>query len=341
MKCVVIEKPHQVYLTERPMGELAHGFARIRVMAAAICATDLEVVDGNIAANYPLTPGHEWSGIVAEVADAADAHWIGRRVTGSNDVSCGRCEACRSGNWRYCKDFEEIGFKRDGAYAEYIDVPAHGLVELPDGLPFTHAALAEPLGVALGTWEKLGPQYGGTCAVFGAGSIGLCCLSVARAMGMRRIVVIDRNPDRLEVAREMGAWATVNPAAEDLYAAMERCHPEGTDYIIEATGAEKCIVNSLKLCKKGGYVALAGYGRGKTMSIRMDDIHINNLHVIGAGNNWNQHKKAIRMMADGAVDMTPMVSETLPLCEFQKGLDDARNRPGRFVKALFTFEENV
>jgi threonine dehydrogenase-like Zn-dependent dehydrogenase len=340
MKCVVIEKPHKVYLTERQPGPLAPGFARIRVMAAAICATDLEVVDGNIAANYPLTPGHEWSGIVAEVADATDAHWVGRRVTGSNDVSCGRCEACRSGNWRYCKDFEEIGFKRDGAYAEYIDVPAHGLVELPDGLPFTHAALAEPLGVALGTWEKIGPRYGGTCAVFGAGSIGLCCLSVAHAMGMRRIVVIDRNPDRLKVAEEMGAWATVDPSTEDLYAAMRRYHPEGTDYMIEATGAEECIVNSLKLCKKGGYVALAGYGRGKTMSIRMDDIHINNLHVVGAGNNWNQHQKAIRMMADGAVDMAPMVSETLALDEFQKGLDDARNRPGRFVKALFTFEES-
>lgn len=340
MKCVVIEKPHKVYLTERQPGSLAPGFARIRVMAAAICATDLEVVDGNIAANYPLTPGHEWSGIVAEVADATDAHWVGRRVTGSNDVSCGRCEACRSGNWRYCKDFEEIGFKRDGAYAEYIDVPAHGLVELPDSLPFTHAALAEPLGVALGTWEKIGPRYGGTCAVFGAGSIGLCCLSVARAMGMRRIVVIDRNPDRLKVAEKMGAWATVDPSTEDLYAAMRHYHPEGTDYIIEATGAEECIVNSLKLCRKGGYVALAGYGRGKTMSIRMDDIHINNLHVVGAGNNWNQHQKAIRMMADGAVDMAPMVSETLALDEFQKGLDDARNRPGRFVKALFTFEES-
>lgn len=339
MRCVVIEKPNKVYLTEREPTPLASGFARIRVKAAAICATDLEVVDGNIAANYPITPGHEWSGVVAEVADEADAHWIGKRVTGSNDVSCGHCEACRSGNWRYCKEFEEIGFKRHGAYAEYIDVPAYGLVELPDDLPFTHAALAEPLGVALGTWDKIAPRYGGTCLVIGAGSIGLCCLAVARAMGMRRIVVVDKNPDRLTVATELGAYATVDPAAEDLFETMRQYHPEGTDYIIEATGMEECIAGSLKLCKKGGYVALAGYGRGKTMSIRMDDIHINNLHVIGAGNNWNQHKKAIQMMADGAVDMTPFVSETLDLSEFQKGLDDARTRPGRFIKALFTFED--
>ena len=309
-------------------------------MAAAICATDLEVIDGNIPANYPLTPGHEWAGIVSEVADPAYAEWVGKRVTGSNDVTCGACEACRSGNWRYCKSFEEIGFRRNGAYAEYFDVPAYGLVELPDSLPFTHAALAEPLGVALGTWEKLDPKYGKTCMIIGAGSIGLCCLAVARAMGMRKIVVVATTSARLEIAKKLGAYATVATREEDLFEAMKKYHPDGTDYIIEATGIEECISNSFKLCKKGGYVALAGYGRGKTMSIRIDDIHVNNLHVVGAGNNWNQHKKAIQMMADGAVDMTPFVTEEIKLEDFQLGLDHARTRPAGFIKAIFTFEKS-
>ncbi len=339
MKCVVIEKPGKVYLSEREMPKLEKGFARIKVMAAAICATDLEVIDGNIPANYPLTPGHEWSGIVSEVEDERFSHWVGKRVTGSNDVTCGVCEACRSGNWRYCKEFEEIGFRRHGAYAEYIDVPAYGLVELPDSLPFTHAALAEPMGVALGTWEKLSPEHGKTCMIIGAGSIGLCCLAVAKAMGMRKIVVVATSSKRLEIAKELGAYATVATREEDIFEAMKKYHPEGTDYIIEATGIEECIQNSFKLCKKGGYVALAGYGRGKNMSIRIDDVHVNNLHVVGAGNNWNKHKKAIEMMADGAVDMTPFISETIKLEEFQKGLDDARNRPVGFIKAIFTFDE--
>lgn len=338
MKCVVIEKPGQVVYTEKELPPLRDHFARIRVMAAAICATDLEVVDGNIPANYPLIPGHEWAGIVTEVANPQYAHWIGKRVTGSNDVSCRTCEACRSGNWRYCPEFEEIGFKRDGAYAEYIDVPAYGLVALPDSLPFTHAALAEPLGVALGTWEKINPEFGKTCLIIGAGSIGLCCLAVAKAMGMRKIVVAATTSKRLSVASRLGAYATVATREEDLFAAMKKYHPEGTDYIIDATGIEECIQNSLKLCKKGGYVALAGYGRGKIMSIRIDDIHINNLHVVGAGNNWNQHKKAIAMMADGAVDMAPFISETLDLSQVEKGLDHVRCRPEGFVKALFTFD---
>jgi threonine dehydrogenase-like Zn-dependent dehydrogenase len=338
MKCVVIKKPHEVVLAEKELPVLQKGFARVKVKAAAICATDLEVIDGNIPAKYPLTPGHEWSGVVEQVENPAHKGWIGKRVTGSNDVVCCQCEACRSGNWRYCKDFEEIGFKRDGAYAEYIDVPVYGLVELPETLPFDQAALAEPLGVALGTWEKVDPKFGGTCMIYGAGSIGLCCLAVAKALGMRKIVVVATTSKRLEIAKKLGAYATIATKEQDLFEEMKKLHPNGTDYIIEATGIEECIQNSFKLCAKGGYVALAGYGRGKNMSIRIDDIHVNNLHVVGAGNNWNQHKKAIDMMADGAVDMSLFVSEKIKLEDFQKGLDDVRSRPIGFVKAIFDFE---
>lgn len=339
MKCVLIEKPHELKFTQKELEPLQKGFARIKVGAATICATDIEVIDGNIPANYPLIPGHEWAGTVAEVADEKYRRWVGKRVTGSNDVVCGVCEACRSGNWRYCKDFEEIGFKRNGAYAEYIDIPESGLVELPDGMPFEYAALAEPIGVALGVWEKLKPEFGKTCLIYGAGSIGLCCLAVAQALGMRKIVVAATTGKRLGIAKKLGANAVVATKEEDIFAKMREYHPEGTDYIIEATGIEECITNSLKLCALGGYVALAGYGHGKTMSVRIDDIHVKNLHVVGAGNNWNQHKKAINFIADGKIDIGLFISEKLLLEDYEKGLADVRSRPEGFVKAVFTFDD--
>jgi len=339
MKCVVIEEPKKVMLKDLPLPSLRKDFARIKVKAAAICATDLEVVDGNIPANYPLIPGHEWSGIVSEVENPLHSKWVGKRVTGSNDIVCGSCEACRSGNWRYCKDFEEIGFKQPGAYAEYIDVPVNGLVELPDNLPFEYAALAEPMGVALGVWEKAEPKIGKTCIIYGAGSIGLCCLSVAKILGFRKIVVVATSKDRLSIAKEMGADFVIATKEQNIFEEMKKIHPEGTDFIIEATGIEECISNSFKLCKKGGTVVLAGYGRGKNMSIRIDDIHVNNLKVIGAGNNWNQHKKAIELMSEKNIRMDLMVSEKIKLEEFQKGLDDARNRPVGFIKAVFEFDD--
>ena len=338
MKAVVIEKPGKVVLKEKKVPEPPRGFARIKVKAAAICATDLEIVDGNIPANYPVTPGHEWSGIVEAVGNVEDREWIGKRVIGSNDVVCLTCEACRSGEWRYCNEFEEIGFKRDGAYAEYVIVPVYGLCELPETVSFVQGALCEPLGVALGTMEKAQAKFADTLVIIGAGSIGLCILAVAKAMGMRDIVVAASTSKRLKMAEEMGASYTIATSECDLLERMKEIHPNGTDVVIDATGIESCIQQSLKLAKKGGVVALAGYGRGKMMQICVDDIHIKNLKVIGAGNNWNQHQKAVKLMEKGLVNIERFVTEKIQLEEFEKGLELARKRPQGFIKAVFVNE---
>ncbi len=336
MKSVVIEKPGVMVFKDSPIPSIPEGFVRVKVKAAAVCATDLEVIDGNIAANYPLIPGHEWSGIVEAVGEGVDPSWIGERVVGSNDVVCLKCEACRKGEWRYCKSFEEIGFKRNGAYSEYIVVPAYGLCHLPENVSFAHASLCEPLGVALGTMKKSHAKLGDTCMIMGAGSIGLCTLAVAKAMGLSKIVVCATTRGRLDLAEKMGAYATIATKEQDLMEEMKKIHPEGTDVIIDATGIEECIQNCLKLCKKGGTVVLAGYGRGKIMNIRIDDIHINNLHLIGAGNNWNMHQKAVDLMASGIVNLEDFITEELPLEDFEKAIELARKRPVGFVKAVFT-----
>lgn len=338
MKAVVIKNPGEVVLEEVAIPTPPPGFARIKVKAAAICATDLEVLDGNIPANYPLTPGHEWSGVVDAVGSDEDKDWVGKDVIGSSDVVCLKCDACRSGNWRYCKSFEEIGFRRNGGYAEYMLVPVYGLVEKANNIPFDVAALCEPVGVALGTFKKAKAKFGQTLLILGAGSIGLCMLAIGKAMGMRKIVVCATTSGRLELAKEMGAYATIATYEQDLEEEMKKIHPEGTDVIIDATGVEECIQKAFRLCKKGGTVALAGYGRGKNMSIRIDDIHVNNLKVVGAGNNWNMHKKAMELMEDGVIDLSACVSERITLDEYQKGLDLARKRPEGFVKAVFVNE---
>lgn len=338
MKAVVVKRPGEVVLENVEMPVPGKGFARIRVKAAAICATDLEVIDGNIPAKYPLIPGHEWSGIVDAVGDEADSHWVGKSVVGSSDVVCLTCDACRSGQWRYCKSFEEIGFKRNGAYAEYAIVPVYGLVEKPEHVSFAHAALCEPLGVALGTFKKAHAKFGDTLLIMGAGSIGLCMLAVGKAMGMRRIVVCATSDKRLKAAKAMGAYATIATRQQDLEAEMKKLHPEGTDLVIDATGMEECIQNCLRLAKKGGTVMLAGYGRGKEMRIRIDDIHVNNLHVLGAGNNWNMHKKAMELIADGVIDLSGFVTKRLPLEDYEKGLELVRTRSDGFIKAVLVDE---
>lgn len=338
MKAVIVEKPGSVVCKDVALPEVPEGFARIRVKAAAICATDLEIIDGNIPANYPLIPGHEWSGIVESVGDARDAGWVGKSVVGANDVICRTCPACLAGNWRYCESFEEIGFKRNGAYAEYVVVPVYGLVEKPDTVPFSHAALCEPLGVALGTFKKAKAKAGDTLLIYGAGSIGLSMLLIGKAMGLRKIVVVATSDARLKTAREIGAWKTIASRDEDVEEAMRRYHPGGTDVVIDATGIEECLQKCFRIARRGGTVMLAGYGRGKEMRIRMDDIHVKNLKVIGAGNNWNMFGRAMQMLEDGQVDVSPFVTHPISLSDFEKGLEMARKRPEGFVKAVFIHE---
>lgn len=335
MKAVVIEKPGLMYLKEVEKPEPPAGYVRVKVKSAAICATDLEVIDGNIPANYPLIPGHEWSGIIDSTGSGEDEHWIGKRVIGSNDIVCLKCDACRSGNWRYCSEFEEIGFKRNGAYAEYLIAPSYGLCELPENVSFNQGALCEPLGVALGTLEKVNARFGDTLVIMGAGSIGLCILSAAKAMGMRKIVVCASSGKRLTDACKLGAYAVIETSRQNVLEEVAKIHPGGMDVVIDATGVEECIQNCLKMARKGGRVALAGYGRGKMMNIRMDDIHINNLHVVGAGNNWNMHKKAVDYMAEGLINIESFVSRTLKLEDFEEGVQLVRSRPQGFIKAVF------
>ncbi len=338
MKAVVIKKPNDICLAEVEIPTPPPGFARIKVKAAAICATDLEVVSGNIAANYPLTPGHEWSGVVDAVGSKEDEIWVGKNVIGSSDVVCLKCPACRSGNWRYCEEFEEIGFKRNGAYAEYMLAPVYGLCEKPENVPFENAALCEPLGVAMGTLKKARAKAGQTLLIIGAGSIGLCMLAVAKTMGLKKVVVCGRSNNGLEHAKILGAYATIATKEQDLEEEIKKLHPDGTDLIVDATGAEECIQKSLRILKKGGTLALAGYGGGKMMNIRIDDIHIKNLKVIGAGNNWNMHQKALELMSDGSVDLSCFITERISLEDYEKGLSMAKNRPYGFVKAVFVNE---
>lgn len=338
MKAVVIERPKVMGIKEVEMPIPPEGFARIKVKAAAICATDLEIVEGNIAANYPITPGHEWSGVVDCVGSEEDEKWVGKSVVGSSDVVCLKCEACRSGNWRYCESFEEIGFKRNGAYAEYMIVPVYGLCEKAENVPFDVACLCEPVGVALGTLKKARAKAGHNLVIFGAGSIGLCMLAVAKTMGLKKIIVCSQSDNGLRLAEEMGAYRTLVTKETDVCEEIKKLHPEGTDLVVDATGAEECIQNSLKILKRGGTVALAGYGKGKMMNIRIDDIHIKNLKMVGAGNNWNMHKKAMDLMADGSIDVSGFISERLRLEDFEKGLKDAKKRPYGFVKAVLINE---
>lgn len=336
MKAIVVEAPFKYELREIEMPEPPAGWARIKVLTAAFCATDLEVLNGGIKARYPLTPGHEWCGVVDKV-NGEDQSWVGKRVAGSNDVCCLTCRACRSGLWRNCKDFGEIGFAYDGAYAEYMLAPLYALRALPDNISDIQAAMLEPLGVALGTFDKLNVKLGDTLLILGAGSIGLNMLAAGKAAGARRITVLERSGGRLGIAREMGADYTIASNSCDAEAELKKIYPDGPDVIIDCTGSEACLQMALRIAPRSGRVALAGYGGGRDFTLHIDDIHIKNLHVIGSGNNWNVVDRCIDLVGDGVINTECLCTEVTTIDHFQDAVDAAKARKTGFVKTVFDF----
>ena len=336
MKAIVLNGPNDYRLVDKAIPQPPPGWARVKVKAAAFCATDIEALTGGIGARYPVTLGHEWCGVVDSV-NGDDQSWVGRRVVGSNDVCCLTCRSCRSGMWRDCPEFGEIGFARDGAYAEYLLVPCYALRLLPDGVSDIQGAMLEPLGVAIGTLDKVGAKLGETMLIIGAGSIGLNVLAAAKAAGLRRITVVERTGGRLGIAREMGADYALASAHCDVESEIKHIYSTGPDVVVDCTGAESCIQLALRVAPKSGRVALAGYGRGMDMTIHMDDVHIKNLRVTGAGNNWNVLDRCIDLVSDGIISTENLCTGTARIEQFDEVVAAAKARAPGFVKTVFVF----
>ena len=336
MKAIVVHNPGDWKVENVPVPTIPDNWALIRVSMAAFCATDIEVLKGKIKANYPIIPGHEWCGVVEQV-NGGDKKWVGRRVVGSNDVCCLTCRACRSGMWRNCSEFGEIGFAYNGAFAEYMVVPQYALYELPDEISNEQAALLEPAGVAFGTLEKVNAKLGDSLLIIGAGPIGLNMLSMSKAAGMINITVIDKNENRLNLASKMGADHTLRFSDEcDIRSRIGELYPEGPDAVIDCTGSEQCVKLALDVAPKMGRVGFAGYGKGRDMKVHYDDIHIKDLRVAGTGNNWNVLEKTMRLAQYGKLNTTCMITHRFNLNDYDEAVKLAETYENGYVKAVFT-----
>lgn len=336
MKAICCERPNGIRLESRPDPEPPGGWARVRVKAAGICSTDFDVIEGRIEAAYPVTPGHEWSGVVDRVGSPSDERWVGQRVTGGNEVGCLECAFCRSGEWRRCAEYKQIGFALPGAYAQYLLVPARNLHRIDDSLSFEQACILEPLGVGLAVARLADAHVGATVAILGAGPIGLNCLAALRASGCIRILCLDQRSDRLGLARSWGAWQVFD-RVEDLEEGARRAHPRGTDIVVEATGAPELLEPGMSLVRFGGRLVLAGYFRKSRVALPPDAVHERNVAVIGAGNNAGYVGVAAEAAAAGVICTEAMITHRFALEEYAAALDPcSAARPG-YIKGVFLF----
>ena len=338
MTAVVCHGPRDYRLERVPVPVPGPGEALVRVEAVGICASDLKCYHG--AAKFwgdgsrpayvetDVVPGHEFVGVLVQLDDEARARWgvdVGDRVVAEQIVPCGRCRYCVRGQYWMCGPHGIFGFKRalPGAMAEFMVFPAEALVHrVSKDMAPAHAAFAEPLSCALHAVERARITFDDVVVVAGCGPIGLGMVAGASAKSPAAVVALDRNPDRLELARLCGADVVVDIATEDAAAVVRGLTDGyGADVYLEATGHPSAVLQGLRLLRKlGTFVEYGVFGDDVTVdwSIISDD---KELDVLGAHLGPHCWPAAIRMIESGRLPMDRICSHQLPLEQFAEGLE--------------------
>ncbi len=255
-------------LVDIPEPEPGWGEVKIRVERTGLCGTDLHLYRWDGGAPGSLTPpqtlGHEFSGIISELGpgmvdqDGPDALRVGQRVSVEGHVVCGRCRNCRAGRGHMCVRSIGIGVNRDGAFADYVVVPADNVWVQPDTIDAELGALFDPFGNAVHTCQQA-ELTGQDVLISGAGPIGIMCVALAKYSGARHVVVTDFNQERLQLARKVGADRALVPSAQTLSEAMQDLRiREGFDVGLEMSGAPAALQTLVDYCNHGATLALLG-----------------------------------------------------------------------------------
>lgn len=328
MRAAVIEDPPGIAVRERPRPEANAGQVVIAVERVGICGSDVPMVTGERAIPLPHVPGHEFAGRVTEVGtDVSDVD-VGDRVTAHIASGCGQCAYCRCGTPRLCTDIEEIGVTRDGAYAEYVAVDANSVYRFPNGMAVAAGASADPVASAAHAVNQSALRAGDHLVVVGPGPIGLYAVQLARAEGAETVVMLGTRERRNRIAREVGADATINVREEDVAARVaDAIGPEGADAVVEATGNPQAIPTALDVARKGAAVSVAGIHERPLSELELDPIVRGERDLRGSFlYTHEEFQRSIDRVADGTIDIEPIITHTLPLADIGRAFDLIRDR---------------
>src|SRR6266487_3985490 len=333
MRAAIIDAPGNIRVGSLPDPTPKSDGLVIRVGACGICGTDLHIVDGDSPlACYPVVPGHEFAGEVVAVGSnvpqgigtKATKMTAGTRVAVDPSLFCGHCEFCRTGHGNLCLNWGAIGDTVDGAFAEYVRVPAANAYVLPDNISFQEAALIEPVSCAVHGMHRLNPKSGDTFMLVGAGTMGLILLQLAVRGGASKVAVADLNTQRLQRAATLGAAVTqtdINKLLED--------EPLGFDCVIDVTGVARAMEGAFAAVKRGGKFMVFGVAPQEArMSLSPFRIYNDEITVLGSMAVLFSYGSALDLISGGVIDTKALLTTALPLEDFPKALNMVRKGEG-------------
>ena len=295
----------------------------VRVKTASICGTDLHIYgwdrwsQGRI--KPPLTLGHEFCGVVERVGDEVAAVKSGDFVSAEMHVNCGHCRQCRLGQSHICQNLRIIGIDQDGAFAEFVKIPAPNIWKLDPAIPEHYGAILDPLGNAVHT-VLAGPVAGQTVLVTGCGPIGLMSIAVAKASGSSTVFATETNEQRRAMAKKMGADVVINPVAED---AVKRILSEtggtGVDALLEMSGNPTAIQQGFKALRAGGRASLLGIPTENVPLDLVNDVIFKGATVQGIYGRrmYETWVQMTALLKAGRLNLEPLFGERTSLDKFE------------------------
>jgi 6-hydroxycyclohex-1-ene-1-carbonyl-CoA dehydrogenase len=308
------------------------GEALVRVAGCGMCHTDLHYLDHGVPTFKPppIILGHEASGTVATVGEGVTDWSEGDRVLIPAVLSCGRCRFCRMGRENLCERLEMLGNHIDGAYAEFVAVNASELVAVPEEISLEKASvIADAVSTPYHAVKHRGRvRTGDAVAVVGCGGVGLNIVQCAAAAG-GRVIAIDLNEERLEIARRLGAEETINPeGVERLDKHVRKLTGGGVDVAFEAIGQPRTIEMAFSLLRKGARLCVIGFSH-EPATIPVGKLMFFELELVGSlGCGRGDYPEIVELVRQGKLQLDPVVSGTIPLEDIEEGFDRLRRGEG-------------
>lgn len=321
MKALVLTAYNKLEYMDMPDPVLQPDEVLVEVMACGICGSDVHGLDGSTGRRIPpLIMGHEASGVIIGTGSGVSRWYTGDRVTFDSTVYPLDDWHTLQGRYNLSDNREVLGvspgtYRRHGAFAQFLAVPQHILYRIPGNVSFVHAAMVEPVAVALHALSLSGMQVGESVLVAGAGMIGLCLIQSAAASGASPVIAVDISEQKLALARELGADVTFNPQSGSLTQKVaELTSGRGADVAFEAVGISETVGMAIELVRKGGRVVLVGNLSPK-IDFPLQSVVTREISVRGSCAIRGEYEAALRLIANGKIRVDPLISAVAPLSE--------------------------
>jgi len=328
--------PGKIEYRQIPLPQLQPNQVLIQVKRIGVCGSDIHVFHGlHPYTSYPVVQGHEVSGVIAEVGQQVTGFTKGDKVVFMPQVTCGECYPCHHGMYHICDVLKVMGFQTDGAAQEYFPVRAEVVLKLPDSVSLDHAALVEPVSVAVHALSRYGNVAGSNILVLGAGTIGNLVAQVAAASGAKRVMITDISPYKLEKARQCGLEYVVNPEQEDLEGAiLSAFGADKADLILECVGVQDTITQAVAMARKGSPIIVVGvFGQKPTVDLGL--VQDRELSLIGTlMYQKKDYEGAIELVSNGKLHLEAMITHRFPFEDYLRAYEAIESSEGKYMKVM-------